>query len=129
MENATTTSLHEDRHQRGGAEMLSTLNADVLSTIVSFLDAAAVAQVTVVCRRLHQLCEAPRVWAALCSSLWADKIMDTFPEHANAELPWKQRYRDSLMDSVRQLITEEELCRLVWRFRFKGASRNLYVCQ
>jgi hypothetical protein len=107
---------------------LTQLNTDVLNTIVCFLDVSALARVTAVCSLLHHLCEAPRVWADLCAHLWADKILDSYVDNANAELSWKQRYRDSLVDSVRQQITEEELCRLVWRFRFKGASLRETGC-
>jgi len=59
------------------------------------------------------------VWETLCNRLWYDKCYVPHSIRKQKEENAKLAYKLSLEDSQRTYIYKEELCGLVWNFRFK----------
>lgn len=76
-------------------------------------------------RELHNNLDCSIAWRRRCVAQWADKtyIMEhcrQLSSTGNSRLA----LRESLADLKRTVITEEEICAMVWRFRFKqGAGK------
>ena len=69
----------------------------------------------------HKLCSEcdSALWKQRCEKLWIGKVeasLAPFRSHAR----YKDRYINSLRDSHRRDITEDELCNLEWGFRFRA---------
>jgi len=67
------------------------------------------------------------LWSNFCDKLWEGKVY--IPEkfkRIKLENP-KLAYRESLLDSSRQYVTEEELSSFTWNFRFKEQAGEEWV--
>ena len=55
--------------------------------------------------------------------MWEGKCEDSWKEvEFNRELRWRQKYVFSIGDSLRTELSERELVKFVWAFRFKAAA-------
>ena len=59
--------------------------------------------------------------------MWEGKCEDSWKEfEVNRKLKWREKYVFSIEDSKRTKLSERELVRLVWAFRFKAAAGEFW---
>ena len=95
------------------------------SSLFNFLTADDVMALRLVCRSINEMASCDFVWAKKLSNLWENKVKTDTYRHIQQVLSEANdtsttcfaAYIDSIRDSGRQYITEEELVSLPWHFR------------
>jgi len=100
---------------------------DGLIHLLSFLSIKDVGMCCLTSRRWNAAASDNFLWSNFCNKLWEGKVY--IPEKIkkikleNSKLA----YRESLLDSSRQHVTEEELTSFIWNFRFKEQAGEEWI--
>lgn len=105
----------------------STLPAEIYVKIFAFLDLREASRLARTCRYIQYevwsgKTNGNRLWWAYCERDWRDKY---FLEKTKPRARDRETYRRVLLDSRRQIITHEELTRMVFHLRFFTAAGDL----
>lgn len=101
--------------------MLDTCLDDPLLGLLIFLPVPDIARVATSCRRTAGHADST-LWRRLCERLWAGKLVAKHFRRMREAGEAKEAYRQSLADSRRVCITQQELTRARWSFRFKSTA-------
>eukprot|EP00937_MAST-01D_sp_MAST-1D-sp2_P005162 g5162.t1 len=119
-------SVGSRRPRRLPSVMLHALLDELLLAVLGFLDARSVCQVSAVANRLAAAAGSDVLWRPLLGRLWLGKVNRMPPSLVNGRR-LHLAFRDSVIDSRRaQLHGAQELCSLVFAFRFKQEAGEFW---
>jgi len=102
---------------------METLTNDLFHCIANFLKDKEVIASKTVCIQWKSLLDSDTIWKPRVERLWENKVF--IPEHSqqlkNAK-QYRRAFETSVIDATRNSITEEELTKLGWHFRFKHTA-------
>jgi len=107
---------------------LYSLPYEIFSYILSHLTPAELGKCALMSSTWHEAANSSYVWQLMCDQLWQDKVYvpEEFRTAKSSGNP-KRAYIQSLNDSKRRYIKEDELCQFVWNFRFKEAAGDHWL--
>jgi len=101
---------------------------EIFTNILSYLEPVHLSKTSLVSQQWNEGSNSNYVWDTLCRLLWQDKVYvpDEITQIKNDGDP-KLAYENSIKDMERQYLTQEELCKFTWSFRFKEAAGEHWV--
>mmetsp|Transcript_54521 Transcript_54521/g.100890 ORF Transcript_54521/g.100890 Transcript_54521/m.100890 type:complete len:323 (-) Transcript_54521:128-1096(-) len=92
----------------------------LLECTLDFLSATDVVTAIHVCSFWQSVARSDAVWSRQCDRLWSDKVFVPESLRSMSSCSRIKAYWESVADSTREHLTEEELCSLTWYCRMKG---------
>ncbi|PRP84998.1 hypothetical protein PROFUN_07286 [Planoprotostelium fungivorum] len=102
------------------------LPPEMFDIVLGYLDESDIRTCSMVNSSWRSAAESIHIWQEQCDRLWIDKV---YVPQKYLDMKWtdpKEAYFQSIKDSKRDVITQEELLGFDWQFRFKESPGAWY---